>query len=153
MTDDEWAYVGEYVERLKDALGLHEYAVRIEREPPDADPEHDVALIDAQMYVYREAPIGRLRLHADFREGTPEDQRSTIVHELLHLPTDPVIVDVLEHVKQIASFEAGRVIDRQATWAYERMVERLAIAIAPLLPLPDWSQTVGSDNDANTPTS
>jgi hypothetical protein len=127
----------EYVRWLKNDLGLRDYTIHLEYEA--GEPEEGrggvrvahCACIDGA----REATIS-------FFSGIrylPRDQvRESIVHELLHCHHDPcwrmVQSDLSEPLGKIAYYVFCDSYRRQM----EFMVDGIAKAIAPRLPLIDW---------------
>jgi Uri superfamily endonuclease len=139
MTPAEWDALGRYVEKLRDSLNLAHWHIDLLREPPDAvEQEPDANLIDGQIEISKGGDQAKLRLHRDFRDGEPELQRSTILHELLHLHVDRLFSAMIESIESLASAQTGVALRNVYQPEYERMTERLADAIAPKYDLIEW---------------
>jgi hypothetical protein len=139
MTVPEWDTLAAYVTRLRDDLLLGHWRIELEHLPPKpTEPDQDVELIDGQIESLREGYTAKLRVHANFRQGTPDDQRETIIHELLHLHFDQLFSDMTDLIEGFAAkqaFEACDVLNRRN---YERMTAAVAAAISPKFPLIEW---------------
>lgn len=149
MNDAEWQVVERYVDRLRHSLLLGHWRIGINRDPPTADggePGDDQSMIDGQMEIQRDSAIAELRLHANFRDGDPEGQRETIVHELLHLHFDALFSDMYDTISRLASLEAGTALNMLNRRSYERMTQAVAAAIAPRYDLIDWSLATQQEN-------
>lgn len=80
---------------------------------------------------------------------TPEIQRETIVHELLHLRLLPVD-SAFDHIKQALSKRHRAAAESAHIQSIEFAVDGIACAIAPFYPLPFTSVVSSSEeNDAH----
>ena len=134
MTEQDYATLSDYITTIARALGLGHWSIRLSEEAacsPDAYAE--VNPTDQRFHVV-------IRVCRDFRSLTPQIQRESIVHELLHLPYQPA-VDVI----RLDLWEARAL--SQSTYdalykAFSRQMEYatdcLAGAVARLLPCISW---------------
>jgi hypothetical protein len=158
MTPQQREALTAYVTTLQDALGLQAWEILISDEEPVDSNAIEAAMIDAQTTL---ADVGRyavMRFHRDFFEAIPdpvslaEAQRQTVTHELMHLPTDWTISDLLDDVKALGTTREFALIEHRAGQSYERMVDAIAQMIAPLLPLPTWdADALRSDAESGDP--
>jgi hypothetical protein len=139
VTPTEWDALERYVTDLKTDLLLGHWHIIIERQQPTAtDEESDVNRIDAQTEIEKFGNLARLRVHENFRNGDPEVQRRTILHELLHLHLDRLFSDMLESIEKFASAQAGAAVRDLVFAQYERVTDALADGIAPKYPVIRW---------------
>jgi hypothetical protein len=128
---DDATYTNElrYLRQLADLLGLRDWHITLSR----AHSAHDVF---AAVRVDRQKDEATVHLNDTWHGFTPEQQRQTLVHELLHCHTTRLhrvvtrlgyLIDgpAMEYVKQAHDEEE------------EIVVQRLARVIAPYLPLPE----------------
>ena len=121
MSSSKRTAFASYVRQLADQFGLKDWAIEVPETPPDG------TAIAATWMAYGQR-LARIHLSDKFLCDTPEDQRDTIVHELLHLhfaAMDGLVTDWLEADKHKAysrMFEYG--------------IDAIAIAVSPRLPLP-----------------
>lgn len=118
-----------YVATLQPLLMLHHWKIRVSEKPPE-NPNFWASCyrVPCQWSAW-------LYFADDIFEQQPEQQRETVVHELLH------IVRAMEYV---AVSEAYNGLDQTGrAWAWERFdheqevtTDHLARVIAPFMPLP-----------------
>lgn len=122
MIDPRRQRFAPYLRRLADLLALKDWRAEIIGRPA---ADHAIATVDL---IYGRK-LMQLRLSEDFLAASPEDQRHTVAHELIHCH--------LEAAWEIAADS----LPEEARPGFVRMMEYgidgLADAIAPLLPLPD----------------
>lgn len=138
MTEEDWAYLEVYYRELAERLGLREWDLRVSRDMPEASEGAPADEVDAQSRIMETGAYSTLRVHAGFREGAPEVQRETILHELMHLFLEWVYDDASSTIEGLAAPQTNTVAQELLRRQYERVVDRLASAIAPMYPLPDW---------------
>ncbi|MCL5292552.1 MAG: hypothetical protein M1548_08515 [Actinobacteria bacterium] len=120
-----------YVRQIADLLHLKDWRIRIE-----VDEAEDFDGFMAVVHPIEGRKRARLILCKEWLELSPEDQRHSIVHELVHCHLagagDIVRLDLLKNMSQSSYdiFYGG--FKRQIEYA----VDGLADAVAPLLPLP-----------------
>lgn len=121
-----------YVERVRDAMGLRHWAIRIPDEHPEA-AEDALAQIDPTEGRY----VATLRLGEGFWTEDREGQRASIVHEMLHIHhvrvTDAVrLGGYRTELGQSAYEELIATVKREA----EYMTDALTTLYAPMVRLP-----------------
>src|SRR5688572_8706081 len=126
MTIDWQAYVNE----VAALLCLKDWTVELtDDHPNDTEGLAEIEPVDGRKYAV-------LRLCAHWHDRTPEKQRHSIVHELVHLhhvaATDIIRVDMPRHLSQQAYDILWGAFLRQV----EYLVDGLADALAPFMPLP-----------------
>jgi hypothetical protein len=119
-----------YWQSCLDVLQLHEWRGDIERDVPEEDDA------EAAAFIRYEANFFRLRVSAEFWDMTPERQRETLAHELMHLPTFHWASDTLEVLKAELGSHAYTAIESVLQHGFERVTDRLGMMVAHLLPPP-----------------
>ena len=131
MTDDQHAMLTTYVNDLRKALGLRDWTVTVKHRPSTEDASAQVHCIYGQR-------LAHIRVAEDWWDDSPDDQRSHIVHELLHCHLDPTdtLVCSLEGTLGGGAFAIAHSAHETAV---EFAVDGITRAVAPLLPLPAWA--------------
>ena len=111
-----------YVRQLADILRLKDWRIQVLEDLPPENALASCAPVEGRKYA-------NLRLGECFLVDAAEEQRHTIVHELLHCHLGPMT----------RMIEAHDGMPPAAMLALEYCVDGLADAIAPLLPLPPVS--------------
>lgn len=131
MTKAERKVLGGYVRDTADAMELRDWTIELMH-----DPCEDGAMATVNSPFGRK--LARVWVCEDFRERSAEEQRDTIVHELVHLHLESaasmVRTDLEEHLGKQADklfFDAWRRL-------FEYGIDGLSAAIAKHLPLIDW---------------
>lgn len=133
MTTQEITILGDYVRRIANALALRDWRFTISDEPCDKDA-----------FACILATAGRKRAGINFawnfRNLDPEEQRHTVVHELLHCH--------FASVNDLISIDLGRVSflsDHEHDGVFipfkrlmEYGIDGVADGISDLFPLIDW---------------
>lgn len=122
MPDPRKEALAPYLRALADLMGLRDWTVGINHEPPD--PRH-LAECDARFG----RKIAWIHLSEAFLNAPPDRQRQTLGHELLHAHTAH-----LEHLMHGELTEPGY---RAFTLALEYAIDGIAEEWAKSLPLPD----------------
>lgn len=131
MTDKEWEALEAYIAECQRTLRCTDWIVKVQRDdPPDANNE-------AATYILNDADEAHMRFNAHFREWEPDRQRAVVVHEVLHLHLDR-LHDLAEQALRGAAPAAWAGLEENHRRAYERVCERLAQAIAPMIPKLEW---------------
>lgn len=117
-----------YTRRLAALMGLGHWRIDFEIEPA---PDDSVACIR----VVRGQQRAILQVGKQYAAQSPEDARSTILHELIHVYLWP-LDDLVDHVQPHVGTIAAALIEAQHELAVERATDALAVAIAPHFPLP-----------------
>lgn len=120
-----------YIRETADAVGLRDWEVRLSDERAAEGKAASVQAVFGRKFA-------RVLIGKDFRGESPEDQRDTIVHELIHLHLEPAADMVYRDLEKVL----GRPADAVFTNGFERQLEYgidgLAAALAPHMPLIDW---------------
>lgn len=134
MTDAEWIVVETYVRNRARELGLSDWDIVIEREPCDDDTAFaENATTPGRRYA-------KIKLCKRFRELTADEQRSTIIHELLHCHSAGIEhflhADLKEHPALTSNEHAF--IDAVGMRRIEDMIDGIAEAVALKYPVIQW---------------
>lgn len=129
MTDPRRQAFAPYVRDLADRLRLRDWTVVVKDDEPEDKDSH------ASIHCVYGRKRALLRLSDDFLGDDPEDQRHTVVHELLHCHLDDAYWYAIDRIGGDAA--ARQAFDRFA----EKAVDGLADAIAPLMPTPGAAST------------
>lgn len=123
-------WVGPYLRFLADRLGLRDWTIILKHEVAD---EPDVY---AAINPVEDRKLATIRLAEDFTDRTPDEQRHTLIHELLHChhvpASDMVRLDLTDHLSQ-TSYDLFYASFRRHI---EYMTDGIADSVAPLMPLP-----------------
>jgi hypothetical protein len=111
-----------YVRSVADSMRLRDWDLSIKEDPPSANC---VASIWAATF----SKDARICLAESFLDQSPEEQRSTIVHELIHLHFSRMNDTCVRELDPPSLRAFGQ--------DFENGVEELAKSIAPFYPLPD----------------
>jgi hypothetical protein len=130
----------EYVNRVRLAMGLTEWEIQVTDEPAD-DPEKTSLEILPQPTVH----WARVRVGGFFNDGGnaksgPEEQRITVVHELLHL-TQARLMEWLQQgmLRNEMSPQSAHLVEALFQEEIEVMTDRTARMLARYMPpVPDW---------------
>jgi hypothetical protein len=134
VTKSQRAILGRYIRHVANELHLRDWTFHVKHEPAE-DP--DVLAEIRCTFGTHEANIWFCK---DFVDREPEQQRETVVHELVHphveIPWEMVRDDLKRHL--------GMLTWDTFTDAYKRNMEfgvdALAKSLAPHLPLIDWDK-------------
>lgn len=129
----KWEALEEYVADLQRALNVAEWRVTIAQEASDVEAWADINPSEV-------AKTAELRVSHDFWAQTPERQREVLTHEMLHLLTAR-LDHTVEAMEEPLGKLAWAVFDRQYEMQTERLVDHLAILLAPSVPLPDFPRS------------
>lgn len=69
--------LGRYLRWVANEMELRDWTVALAHEPCSADAEGHASCVDGQRHI-------TVSVNEHFRDSPPEDQRETIVHELIH---------------------------------------------------------------------
>jgi hypothetical protein len=127
MTDVQLA---RYVRMIADLFGLREWELLISDQRCDDDTLADTETIYGQR-------IARFRFNAKWQEWAVEDLRSTIVHELLHVHTEPTSELLADVAGASMDEKTAAALTAALSYSLERAVDQIAVAIAPYFPLPE----------------
>lgn len=124
----KWQALEEYVADLQRALNAAEWRVTIAQEASDVEAWADINPSEV-------AKTAELRVSHDFWTQSPERQREVLTHEVLHLITARLDATV-EALEEPLGKVAWSVFERQYEMQTERLVDHLAVLLAPSIPLP-----------------
>ena len=127
MTRDELV---RYVRVVADVFGLRDWEIVVSDEFTDDD---DTLADTATTYGQR---VARLRFNEHWQSWTPEELRSTVVHELLHVHTESISEVLGDIVGATMDEKAAAATTAAVSYQLERAVDQIAVAIAPYFPLP-----------------
>jgi hypothetical protein len=128
MDDATYATELRYLRHLADLLGLRDWHITLSR----AHSAHDVF---AAVRVDRQKDEATVHLNDTWHGFTPEQQRQTLVHELLHCHTGR-LHRVMTRLADVVDDPSMAYVKRAHDEEEEIVVQRLARIIAPYLPLP-----------------
>jgi hypothetical protein len=133
MNDAQHAFWQRYLRDLADRLGLKDWRIDLERDQP-ADDRHG-----ASCSAYPGQQRVAIRLSRTFLDTySPAEQRQAALHEVLHphfeRTDDPLWVAIDNGHGDTALLRLIRDLQRNER---EYVIDNLATAIAPLLPLPE----------------
>jgi hypothetical protein len=127
--EQQWKSLEDAVRRYADLLGLKDWRIEVMREHPKEDSDLGECRV---IYGRRMAQI---LFCQSFFEVNPEEQRSTIIHELLHCHFDSPFQEAAklqDHVNP-AVWHVFHASYHERT---ELVVDTIAEAIGRLMPLP-----------------
>lgn len=132
MNDDELFFWNNYVRDVADLLGLKDRRITVKRERPEED---DVL---ACVWTHPTVNHAYIYLSSDFRvlRGL-EEQRATIIHELLHIHTAMVDAHVRWAVNRLDKNELLDALPKLVEEDIEVFVDNLSYVLAPIVPLPE----------------
>ncbi len=141
MTDIQHEQLSAYIRQLADLLGLKDWDIELLSEPADGD-------LNAQVQPIIGRKCATINVCSTWWSLSLEEMRQTTAHELIHLHFANCL-----HVVEIDLAKAGvlgssafRVLRETCIRQQEYGVDGLATAIAPLLPLPEWTNAPISDD-------
>jgi hypothetical protein len=120
LTDPRKQRFSAYLRRLADALKLSDWRVEIDDRPPDSGrATAEVECVYGRRYAV-------VRLSERFLEQPPDEQRNSLVHELIHCHLNPAAAMALDEMGDGGAGHFRRML--------EYAVDGLADAIAPHMP-------------------
>lgn len=125
--------VEEYLRVLQPLLGLQQWTITVEEEPP-ASKDHL-----ASNWRYAHSWNAHIRFADRHFTSPPEEQRITAIHELLHLHTmdlHAAVDNTLEWLDHTPREWARERLDHE----HEKVIDALSRVLAPLMPLPNQQQ-------------
>jgi len=140
-TEAKWRALESYVRALAHDLELDAWELRVSREPPEGpDVATGVMRPDAQVFIIAAADVATMHFDSGVFTAAAKDVRVVTLHELLHLHTDHVFSDMMDEYEVTATVREAFAHKQRHTQHYERMVDRLAHAIAPKYPTIRWPE-------------
>lgn len=128
MTEDQWVYLDGYLQGLAERLALGGWRVTLSRDPCEPDDR-----ADAKSFLRNAANATTVYLAANFADQPANEQRETLVHELIHahFNRQDRVVDMYEdYVPRIV----WDTIHKQYRETQDVGIESLAWVIAPYMP-------------------
>lgn len=119
-----------YVRIIADMFGLRDWDIVVSSECCDVDTLADTNCTYGQR-------VAVLRFNEKWAEWTLEDTRSTVVHELLHVHTELLTELISDLNKNGLEENVASMADTAVAYSLERIVDQIAVAIAPYFPLMD----------------
>lgn len=116
------------------ALHLGHWEIRV---PYETRPDDNMNASIERVYGQN---VARIFLSDAFLEDSPEEQRETYTHELLHCHFRQII-EIRDGMSVVLGLPAFAIFDQQMKNAEEWAVDGISRAIAPLLPLPPSGDT------------
>ena len=127
------AYLATYIRTLADGLGLRDWRFHVEKaKRPGASPGATAA-----SYIRWNDDHSAVWFSDEALEGSAEDLRETVIHELLHCHMERVDVLVIDALKRYVPRDTWRTFSSAWSRESERRIDRIAWAIAEHFPLPD----------------
>lgn len=143
-----------YVRSVADELGLQHW--HLEVEVTDEHPPADTLISDAEEDDWPAAatcdPIpgmhrATLRFSTGFREESPEDQRETVVHELIHCHLADLYEFGRKGMSDLVHQSVYDMFMYGFSLAWEHAVDGMARAWSPKLPLMEWPKVKAKEGD------
>lgn len=124
LTEEQRAYLEGWVRRAADAMGLRDWLIRVTAHGTKHESYAESFLQDA-------AEDAWIAVGEEFAKYTPDDQRNSLIHELLHCHFQPVT----RMAEKLWDQELGRrteaILEQAVSLTEERSIQRLATGIAP----------------------
>ena len=118
-----------YVRLVADVFGLRDWNITVSENHCPEDTMADTETTYGQRHAV-------IRFNEKWAEWSVEELRSTVVHELLHVHTEPVGELITDILTQSLDEQASTVGSTAVSYLLERSVDQIAEAIAPYFPLP-----------------
>lgn len=139
MSDDVWPgmprpahrHLTRYIAARQHDLRLDHWVIVLEDEPCEVSS-------NAKTWIASWQHRARIMLSPDFHGFTREQKRTTLIHELLHLPLHGtlLVLDSETEARKIIGSNLADVLQDQTLMALEHGIDDIAEAIAPRFPLP-----------------
>lgn len=130
MTDDVHDYWQQYTQEIAKQLGLGHWDIRVSRQYPT---NGDALASISCWYGQNRATVKFC--NSFFHDYSPEEQRRTVAHEVVH-----IFADRMQGTVEMAV--DGDNDEKAPPWYrffyrdFELMVDQMAVAVSPFLPLP-----------------
>ena len=119
-----------YISEAQQTLNLGQWKIELEDSPCEDDA---LAEIEVSENLWQ----ARIRVAHSFFKEKPEEQRDTIVHELIHVHTSG-IERSRDRMEKTLGELAWPVFQASMENEVERAVDALAKIVAPTLPIPEF---------------
>jgi len=134
MNDAQHAALSAYIRDLADVLHLRDWEISLSRTISDTGHYR------AEISLHQQKDEAIIELAESWFGRTREQQRRTLVHELLHIHTSRLCRVMTRVSTQIGS-ELMTYLESTHGEEEEIVIERLARVIAPMMPLPPETAT------------
>lgn len=131
VTDEQHAFWLSYLRQLADLLRLRDWDIELDRGAPD-DPNHG-----AEVAVFYGRRCLRVYLGRALPTYSPEEQRATLTHELIHAHVEPIAEWARLYMSEKEPALEGSFPAMTFRREEEFLVDTLAVIVAPYLPLPE----------------
>jgi hypothetical protein len=124
--------LADYIRTIADEMGLRDWDVQLEPEPcGDGNAAHMRATFGRK--------LAKISVEKDFKTAqTPEEQRDSIVHELVHCHFESMASMVRCDLERIVGQPTDQVFFNGFERQFEYGVDAMACALAKHLPLISW---------------
>lgn len=127
LEEADRAHLQAWVRSQADAIGLRDWRVTV-----SPYPAHDGHFATSHLRV--DAEDSTIAVSADFLTMSDQDQRRLLAHELLHCHVQPIVGMAMALVDGELGTRAEALISTAVGRVEERSIDRLATALAELLP-------------------
>jgi hypothetical protein len=126
MTEHKWQH---YLNTLVACMHMEQWEITIESEPCNDGHMAEIQCTDGRCRA-------RIGLNRDFDTYTPDEQRATLVHELLHALTDLSMRCAEDDLGAQVLPQTRDMFVRTYRRLYEVEMDQIANILAPFMPLP-----------------
>lgn len=126
LTDAQVDAIASWLRRQADRLGLRDWVVRVSPYPAGRDSTAASHLLD-------NAEVAVVAVSSGWLRATPEDQATTLTHELLHCHVQPITRMAEKLVEGELGSRTEALFVAALAQVEERCIDRLAHGLAPLL--------------------
>jgi hypothetical protein len=131
MTDDAYRVLVNYTREIADLIGLKSWQFDLSRDPAPYG-------VIARVEVWGDSETCTIWIGPAFWKYGPKMQRETVVHELIHCHTNPLVKYAKAMGRSELGQQASRAFDAALDINHERTVDGIAAAVARMCPLIDW---------------
>lgn len=119
----------ENVRQIADAIGLRDWTINLNYEPPD-----DTDAMASVSCVYGRR-IATISFCSDWWERDPHERHHVIVHELIHVVTNPLNAFLEEALPVLIGQPTWQGVYAAIRQHDEHAVDQLATALSPYMPV------------------
>ena len=127
---DKYEAVSRWLEACKGQLGLNEWRIVVSRDPAGDD-------CYAETQLHDQSQNATIAVAHKFWSLSADEQRVTLVHELLHLDTWRCS-EMVDRLKDIIGAQAWAMFEPLWEDEWERLIDRQAVRIAQQFPECDF---------------
>lgn len=121
--------IQDYVNRIAQAMGLRHWVIEVQASPADEDNLAEVDCVYGQNHA-------RLFVCEKWHTLAPEVQRSTLAHEMMHVHASMWTQMASDTLDPVLKGSKRKIVEAALHLCEEYMVDAVALAWAPALPLP-----------------